>query len=202
MLLWISSTDVIVQIENGIDEWATGVKSQIPFSAAEYRTVYQGHRKVLDEFEAFTKKHDLLEKICAKMYKVGRYVYCCIFRQDTIYFTRRRFHSGADPLTNMSSSAVSTNTFAAAMKEYEDGDMDVDDDDEEEEEEAGGKEGEQQGGVEEEQQDGVEGEQEGDVEGDQEDGLEGEQKGGAEGDEGGEEGEEEEQELEEEEEDE
>ena len=176
--------------------------------------MYQGHQKVLDKFEAFTKKHDLLEKICVKMYKVGRYVYCCISWQDANYFTCHRFHSGADPLTNMSSSVVSTNAFTVAMKEYEDGDMDVDDDDddddEEEEEDAGGKEGkqhdgvegEQQGGVEGEQQDGVEGEQEGDVEGEQEDGLEREQKDGAEGDEGGEEGEEEEQELEEEEEDE
>ena len=61
-----------VRFINSIDEWATGVKVQIPFTTVEYFSVYQGHRKVLNKFEAFTKKHDLLEKICAKMYTIGR----------------------------------------------------------------------------------------------------------------------------------
>ena len=57
-----------------INEWASGIKVDIPFSAAEYRSVYQSHLKCLVDFDAHTKKHDILAKMCAKMYNVGRYV--------------------------------------------------------------------------------------------------------------------------------
>lgn len=62
----------MVQIECGIDEWATGIKTDVPFAATEYRGVYEAHLKCLDEFDKHTKKHELLDKICMKLYNVGR----------------------------------------------------------------------------------------------------------------------------------
>ena len=61
-------------MECGIDEWGTGVKIDIPFTAANYRPVFDAHLKCLHEFQEATKKHRLLDKICTKLYNVGQFV--------------------------------------------------------------------------------------------------------------------------------
>jgi len=38
-----------------------------------YRTVFDAHLKCLRNFQEATKKHELLDKICTKLYNVGRY---------------------------------------------------------------------------------------------------------------------------------
>jgi hypothetical protein len=66
-------------MECGIDEWGTGIKTEIAFTAADYRPVFEAHLKTLREFEKHTKKHSLLDKICTKLYNVGRYVSLSVF---------------------------------------------------------------------------------------------------------------------------
>lgn len=61
------------QIECCIDEWATGIKTDVPFTSAEYRTVYQDHVKALDEFETHTTQHaHILDNILTRMHNIAR----------------------------------------------------------------------------------------------------------------------------------
>lgn len=62
-------------MECAINEWASGIKADISFSAADYRSIHVSHLKCLQDFDAATKKHDLLIKISSKMYNVGRWVH-------------------------------------------------------------------------------------------------------------------------------
>lgn len=62
------------QMECGIDEWGTGIKTEVAFTAVDYRSVFDAHLKCLHDFRDATKKHELLDKICMKLYNVGRYV--------------------------------------------------------------------------------------------------------------------------------
>ena len=61
-------------MECGIDEWGTGIKTDIVFTAVDYHTVFAPHLKCLRDFWEATKKHELLDKICVKLYNVGQYV--------------------------------------------------------------------------------------------------------------------------------
>ncbi|KIM88272.1 hypothetical protein PILCRDRAFT_62582, partial [Piloderma croceum F 1598] len=63
---------VLTAMECGIDEWGTGIKTDIAFTAVDYRTVFDAHLKCLRNFQEATKKHELLDKICTKLYNVGR----------------------------------------------------------------------------------------------------------------------------------
>ena len=62
------------QMECGIDKWGTGIKTKVPFTAVDYRSVFDAHLKCLHDFRDATKKHELLDKICMKLYNVSRYV--------------------------------------------------------------------------------------------------------------------------------
>jgi hypothetical protein len=106
-------------MECGIDEWGTGIKTDIAFTAVDYRTVFAAHLKCLRDFREATKKHELLDKICVKLYNVGRYVICLkpLFNQPSNF--QLSFHSGAQPITPVVTT-VSSRAFAAALKEYED----------------------------------------------------------------------------------
>ncbi|KAJ7728306.1 hypothetical protein B0H14DRAFT_541095 [Mycena olivaceomarginata] len=42
---------VLTAIECGIDEWATGIKADVPFTSADYRSVYIDHIKAMSDFE-------------------------------------------------------------------------------------------------------------------------------------------------------
>jgi len=64
----------VFQIECCIDEWITGVKTDVTFYADEYRSIYQGHINSLQTFGSVTSKHDLLGRLQRTLYNFGRYV--------------------------------------------------------------------------------------------------------------------------------
>ncbi|KAJ7447657.1 hypothetical protein FB451DRAFT_1535804 [Mycena latifolia] len=86
---------------NLIDEWATGIRTDIPFTANEYRSTYEAHLAALREFEESTKPHKILENILVRLHNIGR------------------FHSGAQPLAVVTKSVLNKTDLAAAIKEYQ-----------------------------------------------------------------------------------
>ncbi|KAJ7060230.1 hypothetical protein C8F01DRAFT_1141987 [Mycena amicta] len=71
---------VLTVMENCVDEWITGTRVDVPFTANKYRSVYQSHIKSLEAFQVHGARHQILEKILTKLHNNGR------------------FHSGAQPL--------------------------------------------------------------------------------------------------------
>ncbi|KAJ6452580.1 hypothetical protein C8R45DRAFT_1112886 [Mycena sanguinolenta] len=94
---------ILTAIENNIDEHLTGIRTDVAFTANNYRAVYEGHVKALEQFEAHTLKYKLLEKILKRLHSVGR------------------FHSGAKALNTLSTSMLRKSVLDTAIKEYEDG---------------------------------------------------------------------------------
>jgi hypothetical protein len=60
------------QIEANIDEWATGIQTDVSFYADDYRPVYLEHITTLLAFGEHTHKHDLLGRLQRKVYNYGR----------------------------------------------------------------------------------------------------------------------------------
>ncbi|KAF7371540.1 hypothetical protein MVEN_00009000 [Mycena venus] len=87
--------------ENTIDEYLTGIRTNVPFTANEYRPVYETHLQSLREFREHTAKYNLLDKILTRMHNVGR------------------FHSGAQPITTAPTSVLSKDVLDAALKDWE-----------------------------------------------------------------------------------
>jgi len=73
--IFVSSDLTSLQIECNIDEWITGIKTDVTFWADEYRSVYLDHVKSLTAFGEHTKKHDLLGRLQRKLHNYGRYVF-------------------------------------------------------------------------------------------------------------------------------
>ncbi|KAJ7250084.1 hypothetical protein B0H12DRAFT_1019348, partial [Mycena haematopus] len=94
---------VLAAIENNIDERLTGIRTDVAFTASDYRAVYEGHVKSLEEFAAHTEKYQLMEKISKRLHSVGR------------------FHSGAQALNHPATSTFTKQVLDAALKEYEEG---------------------------------------------------------------------------------
>ncbi|KAJ7784981.1 hypothetical protein DFH07DRAFT_696783, partial [Mycena maculata] len=93
---------VLSAIECAIDEWATGIKTNVPFTSAEYHSVYQEQLKCFDLFEKHTEPRGILDNILTRMHSHG-----C-------------FHSGAQPITPVASAlALSRTALDAANKEYD-----------------------------------------------------------------------------------
>ena len=69
------------QIECNIDEWATGIKTDITFYAEEYRPIYDSHVVSLSEFGVYSKSRnlDLLGRLQRKLYNYGRWVFSFSF---------------------------------------------------------------------------------------------------------------------------
>ena len=67
-----------LQIECCIDEWITGIKTDIPFSTALYKDVYEDHIRCLERFNKITKQL-ILPNILVKLYNRGRYVSITLF---------------------------------------------------------------------------------------------------------------------------
>ncbi|KAJ7634870.1 hypothetical protein FB45DRAFT_865486 [Roridomyces roridus] len=111
---------VLTVFDNCVDEWATGIRTDIPFTASEYREVYQRHVSTLEEFAVATKKYGILDKILQDLHDNGR------------------AHSGAEPRATMSRGALLPSDIAAAMKEFEDAQMSGDEDHEGDDEDRGG----------------------------------------------------------------
>ncbi|KAJ6467137.1 hypothetical protein C8R47DRAFT_814645 [Mycena vitilis] len=94
---------VLAGVENHIDERLTGVRTDIPFTANDYRSVYEAHVKSLEEIAAHTEKYQVLDRILKRLHSVAR------------------FHSGVQPLNTPSTSTFSKQVLDAALKEYEEG---------------------------------------------------------------------------------
>jgi len=63
-----------LQIECCIDEFGTGSKIDIPFTAEAYKDVFREHLQMLDKFEEHTKEHKILPKLLQRLHDNGRYV--------------------------------------------------------------------------------------------------------------------------------
>jgi uncharacterized protein DUF6532 len=61
-----------IQIECCIDEWISGIRTDIPFSTALYKDVYEDHIRCLERFNKITKQL-ILPNILVKLYNRGRY---------------------------------------------------------------------------------------------------------------------------------
>ncbi|KAK7020093.1 hypothetical protein R3P38DRAFT_3552461 [Favolaschia claudopus] len=104
---------ILTGIECCVDEWATGVKTPVPFTSADYRSVYLDHLNALDAFEEGTAPRNILGDILKRTHDIGR------------------FHSGAQPLAPQASTAVlSQAALDAAIREYDEGRTGSDDEDE------------------------------------------------------------------------
>ncbi|KIM91541.1 hypothetical protein PILCRDRAFT_24857, partial [Piloderma croceum F 1598] len=57
----------LTAIENSIDEWGSGHKTDINFTAVAYKPVYEQHLRMLDKFEEHTKEHGILPKILQRL---------------------------------------------------------------------------------------------------------------------------------------
>ncbi|KAH7926124.1 hypothetical protein BV22DRAFT_1009785 [Leucogyrophana mollusca] len=64
---------ILTAIECCIDEWTTGIKEDIKFSAAAYSSVYRAHLGSLTKFGEHTKKYNLLGKLCQRLHDNARY---------------------------------------------------------------------------------------------------------------------------------
>jgi hypothetical protein len=62
----------VSQTENTIDEYLTGIRTDVPFTANEYRSVYETHLKSLRQFREHTIKYELLDKILTRLHNIGR----------------------------------------------------------------------------------------------------------------------------------
>ncbi|KAF8144660.1 hypothetical protein K438DRAFT_575568 [Mycena galopus ATCC 62051] len=93
---------VLTAIENSIDEWATGIRTDVPFTANDYRSVYEDHLEALNRFETETQPHKILDNILVRLHNIGR------------------FHSGSQPLIVATTSSLSQADIKAAIREYED----------------------------------------------------------------------------------
>ncbi|KAJ7845812.1 hypothetical protein B0H14DRAFT_3454740 [Mycena olivaceomarginata] len=87
--------------ENTIDEYLTGIRTDVPFTANKYLSVYDTHLRSLRESREYTTKYNLLDKILTRMHNVGR------------------FHSGTQAITTAPTSVLSKDVLDAALKEWE-----------------------------------------------------------------------------------
>ncbi|KAJ7817512.1 hypothetical protein B0H14DRAFT_3462052 [Mycena olivaceomarginata] len=98
----------ITATENTINEWLTGIRTDVPFTANEYRSVHQTHLKSLQDYETHTARYGLLGKILTRMHNIGRYIFLISF-------------SMLVRITAAPTSVFSKEGLDAALKEWEDG---------------------------------------------------------------------------------
>ncbi|KAJ7055349.1 hypothetical protein C8F01DRAFT_464944 [Mycena amicta] len=92
---------LLTVIENCIDEWLTGTRTAVPFTANEYRSIYQGHIMSLERFQQHTAQYGILDGIRRRLYDNGR------------------FHSGAQPIASNVVAQIDDDDIMAAIREYE-----------------------------------------------------------------------------------
>jgi hypothetical protein len=98
------------------------MRSDIPFSTALYKDIYEDHVRCLIRFDELTKE-EILSNILLKLYNRGRY-YLLICRLNFLVIKSlfSRFHAGAQPLSTATKPTISDSAFIAALKEYEEED--------------------------------------------------------------------------------
>ncbi|GBE90183.1 hypothetical protein SCP_1900320 [Sparassis crispa] len=97
---------VLTAVECGIDEWAAGIKEDVPFTAASYKEVYQAHLHCLHDFEKHTINYGILRKRC------------------NLWHGNARFHSGAELISKTTVPALDVSAFEAAIREWEESETD------------------------------------------------------------------------------
>ncbi|KAJ7235768.1 hypothetical protein C8J57DRAFT_1088707, partial [Mycena rebaudengoi] len=111
---------ILTVLDCGIDEWTTGTKTEVPFTAADYHSVYLEHLMCLDQYA----KHTYPQRWPVRGYS---------YRTLTIaLFYFRSFHSGAQPLEAAPTTGLSLAALEAAIKENDDEDSAEEAGDEEE----------------------------------------------------------------------
>ncbi|KAJ7671060.1 hypothetical protein B0H17DRAFT_948416, partial [Mycena rosella] len=98
---------VLTAIECSVDQWASGIKTDVPFTAADYRSVYLEHIRVLEEFEKATAPRRILDNILTRLHNIGRQVHFSFF------------HSGAQPISAVKKAGISSAVLEAAILEYD-----------------------------------------------------------------------------------
>ncbi|KAJ6545256.1 hypothetical protein B0H19DRAFT_1167267, partial [Mycena capillaripes] len=73
---------LLAVVDNAIDEYATGIRTDVPFTANEYRSIYENHVKCLELFAEHTAKYQLLDKILVRMHNIGRYAFLPLTRHS------------------------------------------------------------------------------------------------------------------------
>ena len=61
-----------LQVENVLDEWQTGERSDLLFSEVAYRQKFEEHLATLQEFEGKPGGREFLLKLRRKMYRIAR----------------------------------------------------------------------------------------------------------------------------------
>ncbi|KDQ53782.1 hypothetical protein JAAARDRAFT_61153 [Jaapia argillacea MUCL 33604] len=103
-------TLVLTAIECRIDKWGTGIKTDIAFTGAEYKRVYEAHVESLQNFGQHTIHYSLLDKLQNKLSTEGH------------------FYSSAQPLGAIPGVAIPYSAFDATIREYEDEESVTEDD--------------------------------------------------------------------------
>ncbi|KAJ7063850.1 hypothetical protein C8F01DRAFT_36426 [Mycena amicta] len=104
---------LILTIECCIDEWLSGVRTDVAFTTTDYASVYRNHIESMAAFEAGTAPRPILESILKRIHTIGR------------------LHSGAAPLAPaQSATSLSLAAITAANAEWDDGDTESDNDSE------------------------------------------------------------------------
>ncbi|KAJ7163662.1 hypothetical protein C8R46DRAFT_1036424 [Mycena filopes] len=94
---------------NTIDKYLTGIRTNVPFTANDYCSVYQTHLRALQQFEEHTAKYNLFNTILVRMHNIAR------------------FYSGAQLIAEITTAVLSTVVLDAAIKEFkEDSDTETD----------------------------------------------------------------------------
>ncbi|KZP22922.1 hypothetical protein FIBSPDRAFT_738198, partial [Athelia psychrophila] len=94
---------ILTAIECCIDEWASGTRDAIEFSADEYESKYHAHVSNLDRFEEHTKAYNILPKLLMDLHDNGR------------------INAKADPIEEQASRAISPSAFDVAIEEFRSG---------------------------------------------------------------------------------
>ncbi|KAJ7076595.1 hypothetical protein B0H15DRAFT_934291 [Mycena belliarum] len=92
---------VLTAVEHLIDEWATGIRTDVQFTTTDYRSIYEGHITALQQFEDHTQAHFILDNILERLHNIGR------------------FNSGAQPLAVSNTSVLRKADLDAAIQEYQ-----------------------------------------------------------------------------------
>ncbi|KAG6806709.1 hypothetical protein H0H92_010303 [Tricholoma furcatifolium] len=59
-------------VECCLDEWVSGERADVPFTAAQYKTKFEAHFKIIVTFEAKTRKANIIPRLRQHMLKKAR----------------------------------------------------------------------------------------------------------------------------------
>ncbi|TDL30147.1 hypothetical protein BD410DRAFT_834329 [Rickenella mellea] len=92
---------VLTAIQCCIDEWSTGVREKIEFSAASYSSDYNKHLEVIEDFAKRTVAFQMVPKLLTRILK------------------NARFHAKVEPNKRRTTHGLNEDQFTAAIEEFE-----------------------------------------------------------------------------------